>query len=79
MNWLKDWAIHLLILGCVLSIFLGYFWRMIHEKKNWDKWVDAIRQEFMLEVTNDRNPQMVQFKNWVFIKQADGSVVIKRR
>lgn len=79
MKFLKEWAVALLILACFLSLFLGYFWRIHHENKNWDKWVDSIRQEFLLELTDLNNNQVTYFKNWVFIKRADGSIVIKRR
>lgn len=79
MNTLRDWAIPLLLLACVLNLFLGYFWRMYHESKNWDKWADAIRHEFLLEITDQNNQEVSYYKNWAFIKRADGSVVVKRR
>lgn len=78
-SFLKEWAIALLTLACVVSIFLGYFWRMYHEQKNWDKWADNIRHEFLLEITDKDNGNVMQYKNWVFIKRADGSVIVKRR
>ncbi|MEM4134339.1 MAG: hypothetical protein QXV73_04005 [Candidatus Micrarchaeia archaeon] len=79
MKFLREWAIALLTLACILSIFLGYFWRVYHEKKNWDKWSDAIKHEFLLELTDTGNQEVSYYKDWVFIKRADGSVVIKRR
>lgn len=78
-NWLREWVIHLLVLCCIICIFLGYFWRMYHETKNWDKWSDSIRQEFLLEITDPNNGVVSYYKNWMIVKRADGSVVIRRR
>lgn len=79
MRFLKEWAIFLLTLACVICLFLGYFWRVYHESRNWNKMADAIRHEFLLEITDSNNNQVSYFKDWVFIKRADGSVIVKRR
>lgn len=76
---MKDWLICLLVIACAVCIFLGYFWRMHIEVINHNKWVDTIRQEFLLEITAPDNYNIMHYKNWIIVKRADGSVVVKRR
>lgn len=78
MKLLREWGMVLLVLMCILSLFLGYFWRMYHETKNWDQWRYRIVSEFITEVEQEKI-NVFYFDRWQFIKRADGSVVMKRR
>lgn len=78
MNFLKEWAVALLSLACIVSIFLGYFWRMHHEVKHQDrKKIEAVKS-FLVEI-EEEDKQVFRFDRWEFIKRADGSVVMRKR
>lgn len=67
------------LLVFILGVFVGYGWRMHHEIKNWDKWTNQIRQDFMYQVFAKDNATIMNWQDYIFIKRADGSIVIKRR
>lgn len=66
------------VLILFVGVMLGYAWRMHHEVKNWEKWSSQIRKDFMHQIFVD-NALVSSWQNYVFIKRADGSVIIKRR
>lgn len=63
-----------------IGIILGYWWRLHHELKNWDRWWKEAKIEALREITSPSNGVIMDVNNqWLIIKRADGSVVIKNK
>lgn len=78
MSWLKEWAIVLLVLACLLSLFVGYLGGLYQEHRNRTNWKQNVAKEFLLEVEEETR-QMFIFDRWLFVKRADGSIVMRRK
>ena len=79
MNLLKEWAISLLVLACIVSIFLGYFWRVHHEMKQEDRKYRMHVEQFLHEIFSPDTGMVSHYGEYTFIKRADGSIIIRRR
>lgn len=79
MKFLKEWAISLLILACIVCIFLGYSWRVYHEMRQAESRYRMHVSQFLHELFSSDTNTISQYEGYVFIKRADGSIIIKRR
>lgn len=69
----------MLILVLAIGIFLGYFWRIHHEFKNFQKWHENWRKEFMTEFWDEvsNGKTFIMEKHIEVIPRKDGAVTIR--
>lgn len=63
----------------LFGVMLGYGWRMHHEFKNWDKWTKQMKVDALMEVlTEAEKGKVLRVNDFIVVKRADGSVVVRR-
>jgi len=72
---IERFAIYFLVL--LIGVILGYWWRLAQEVQDMPRIIDNARTKTIEEIMKPDNPTVGYYKKWVFIRRADGSVVIR--